>query len=203
MPGGDQDGVDRISSGAGEVVAFKQAFIGLGVADEGLGLAAMLVPLVAAIDIGPLDGNAGQALNLLDLPGEGVAILGIAGQRLAADDELAAGGARVGHRDRCLHPELVARPRLALGDAFHLGGVQGIELVRVASLLGEDLRHPLARDGEGGLGFLVPRDLAADIAVKSAQPDAQAAHPAHCLFVPASMDQPRDIAPCLAAHAQE
>lgn len=53
--------------------------------DEDLGLAAMLVPLVAAIDIGPLDGNAGQALNMLDLPGEGVAIVGIAGQRLVAD----------------------------------------------------------------------------------------------------------------------
>ena len=106
----------------------------------------MLVTLVAAVDISPLDGDAGQALDLLDLPGQGMAVIGVAGQCLHADDELAAGGARVGDRDRCLHPELVAAPRLALGDAFHLGSVQGIKLVRAARLLGEYRRHSLAGD---------------------------------------------------------
>ena len=38
--------------------------------DIDLGLSAMLVTLVAAVDIGPLDGNAGQALDLLDAPRE-------------------------------------------------------------------------------------------------------------------------------------
>jgi len=173
------------------------------VGDIDLGLSAMLVALVATIDIGALDGDAGEALDLLDLAAEGVAVIGISGQRLHADDELTAGSACVGHRDRCLHPELVARPRLALGDAFHLGGVQGIELVGVASLLGEDLRHPLAGDGERGLEFLIPGDPAADVAVKPAQPGPQFANPAHRLFVPAAMDQSRDIAAGLAADPQE
>ncbi|EZP67202.1 hypothetical protein BV97_05741 [Novosphingobium resinovorum] len=132
-----------------------------------------------------------------------MAIIGGAGQRLHADDELAAGGAGVCHRDRGLYPELVAGPRLAFGDAFHLGRVQGIKLVRAASLLGEDLRHPLADDGKGGLEFLISGDLAADVAVEPAQPGAKFAHPTHRLLVTAPVDQPGDIAPSLAAHPQE
>ena len=41
--------------------------------DVDLGLSAMLVALVAPVYIGPLDGDAGQALDLLDLPGQGMA----------------------------------------------------------------------------------------------------------------------------------
>lgn len=99
---GDQDGVDGIAGGAGKVVAFQQA-IGLGMADDrldgisspqlafdggrgdaagvgdvDLGFPAMFVAFVATIDIGPFDGDAGQTLNLCDLPGEGVAIVGVA-----------------------------------------------------------------------------------------------------------------------------
>ncbi len=73
----------------------------------------MLVAPVAPVHIGPLDGDAGQALDLLDLPGQGMAVVGITGQCLHSDDELASRGARVGDRDGGLYPELVARPRLA------------------------------------------------------------------------------------------
>ena len=102
----------------------------------------MFVALVAAIDIGALDSNAGQALDLLDLPGQGTAVVGTAGQCLHSDDELAAGGACVGDRNRCIHSELVAGSRLTLGDAFDLGHVQGAKLVGIAFLLSEDLRYP-------------------------------------------------------------
>ena len=95
--------------------------------------------LVAPVHIGPLDGDAGQALDLLDLPGQGMAVVGITGQCLHSDDELASRGARVGDRDGGLYPELVARPRLALGDAFDLGRVQRIELVGAVRFLGQDL----------------------------------------------------------------
>src|ERR1700751_2860232 len=126
----------------------------------------MLVALVPAIDIGPLDGDTGQPLDLFDLPSERVTVIGTAGQGLHAKDELPARGARVGDRDRCLDPELVARSRLALGDAFYLGRVQGIELAGVVCLLGEDARHALTGDGKGGLEFFLAGNLAADVAVE-------------------------------------
>jgi len=58
-----------------------------------------------------------------------------------------------------LYPELIARPRLALGDAFHLGRVQRIELVGTVRLLGQDLCRPLTRGSKGGLEFSITGDL--------------------------------------------
>lgn len=78
--------------------------------------------------------------------------------------------------------------------------MQGVELVYTVRLLDEDFRHPLTRDGEGGLGFPIADDLAADIAI---QPSPQLSHSAHGLLVSMTVDQPRDIAPRLASHAQE
>ena len=161
----------------------------MGVGDVDLGLFAMLVALVAAIDIGPLDGDAGETLNLLGLHREPVSIIGITGQGLHANDELAACGARVGDRDRCFEAELLARPRLALGDAFHLGRMQRVELVGSVRLLGQDLCHPLTRDRKGGVEFFIADDLAADVAVEPTEPGAQFAYPAHGLLVPTTVDR--------------
>lgn len=86
----------------------------------------MLVPLAAAIDIGPLEGDTGQVLDVPDLPRDLVATMGIARQCLHADNALAACGARVSDRDRCFDAKLVSHPRLAFGDAFQIRRVQGI-----------------------------------------------------------------------------
>lgn len=51
--------------------------------DIDLGLCAMLVTLVAAI-IGPLDSDTGQPIDLFDLPGQGMADIGIARRRWGA-----------------------------------------------------------------------------------------------------------------------
>jgi hypothetical protein len=53
----------------------------------------MLVALVTPINVGPRDGDNGQALDLLYLRGERMAIVGITGQSLHTDDQLAACGA--------------------------------------------------------------------------------------------------------------
>src|SRR3546814_5726752 len=100
-------------------------------------------------------------------------------------------------------PELVACPRLALGDAFHLGCVQRVEFVAVARLLGEHPGDALAGDRKSGFELGVAGDLATDVAVQPAEPRAQLPHPAHCLLVAASVDQPRDVAPRAATDAQE
>ena len=47
---------------------------------------------------------------------------------------------RGGHRH--LHPKLIGRARFALADAFHLWGVQGVQLVLVFGLLRQDAAHP-------------------------------------------------------------
>ena len=47
--------------------------------DEDAGFALVSVSLIAAIDISAFDGNAGEALDLLDLAGEGVAVIRAAG----------------------------------------------------------------------------------------------------------------------------
>lgn len=145
MAGGDEDGVDGIAIGAFEMVPLEQA-VRLGVADDrfdgvspsqlapasgrcdaagmadvDFGLALMLVAPVAAIDVSAADRDTGNPLDLGDLAGERVPVVGIARQGVHAEDELAAPGSRVDHRDRGLDAKLVPRARLALGDALDLG----------------------------------------------------------------------------------
>jgi hypothetical protein len=79
---------------------------------------------------------------------------------------------------------------VAGGDAFDLGGVEGVKLVGVTSALDEDPSGPFARHGKDGLHNVIAGDLAADVTVETAEPGAQLAHPAHRLLVTATMDQP-------------
>lgn len=99
MAGGNEERVDGVAGGAGEVIAFEQA-ISLGMADNrldsvspfqlaldgggadptrmcdiDLGLAAVLVASVTAKDIGTPDRNPGQPL---DLATQCVTIIGVA-----------------------------------------------------------------------------------------------------------------------------
>src|SRR3712207_5685130 len=51
-----------------------------------------IVAAVAAVDIGALDPDAGEALGPGDLRGQGAAVVGVARQGAGAEDELPAGG---------------------------------------------------------------------------------------------------------------
>lgn len=87
-----------------------------------LGLAAALVPAIAAIDILPFNRYTDQPFNLLDLSAQRVAILRSPRKCLQTDNELIASSMRVGYGDRGLYRELLSGARLALGDAFDLWG---------------------------------------------------------------------------------
>lgn len=88
--------------------------------------------------------------------------------------ELAAFGLGCRRRDRDLAAELIGRARLALADAFNLGGMQGIDLVAALAVVLEThaMRHR-ERLGEALPQRLVAGDLAADVADHPAQSDAQ------------------------------
>src|SRR3712207_1923566 len=101
-------------------------------AGEDDAVAVSVVATVALIDVGTLDFDAGDAFGLGDLDGQGVAVIGVAGKGAGAEDELPARPHGVGGGDRDFHAELEARVRLALADALHLRGVQGVELVAAA-----------------------------------------------------------------------
>jgi hypothetical protein len=68
---------------------------------------------------------------------------------------------RVGHCDQHLDAELLARACLALGDAFDLGGVQGVELALVVTLLRQQpfdaFEHERAGVEEVELAISCPR----------------------------------------------
>src|SRR5262249_32404527 len=64
----------------------------------------------------------------------GVAVIGIAVQRLGVEHELAAPGLGDRRRHRDLAAELVGRPGLALADALDLGGVQRVDLMAAPAL---------------------------------------------------------------------
>jgi hypothetical protein len=89
-----------------------------------------VVPAEALVHIGPLDRAACQRLGFLDHPGERVPIVGIAGQRLGVEDELAALAAPAGGGDGDLDPELVGLVGFALPDALDFGGMPGIVSIR-------------------------------------------------------------------------
>ena len=103
-------------------------------------------------------------------------VVGIAGQGLGVEHELAGRGTGVGGDDRDLDAELVGRAGFALADALDLGGVEGIELpAALALLLGADLGGPRERFLEGCFDRFLALDLAADVTDQPAQAGAQEA----------------------------
>ena len=136
-----------------------------------------IVAAISLVDVGAFDLASGEALGVLDGGAQGVAVVGIARQRLGVQHELAARGTGIGGDDRDLDAELVGRAGLALADALDLRGVEGIELPAALALaLRADLGGPRERALEGRLDGLVAGDLAADVADQPTQPGAQEAH---------------------------
>ncbi len=162
---GAHHGVDLVAEPAVRVVPVEMA-VALAVADDGLDGASSpellfdlavhtallagledperlrrIVTPVALVDIDPLDLTAGQRLGFLQHLAQAVAVIGIAGERLGMEDELAALGSFVGGGERDLDAELVRFGGFSLTDAFGLRGVSGIELpTPLALFLAADLR---------------------------------------------------------------
>ena len=74
---------------------------------------------------------ADQAFDLLHLCGQRVAVIGISGKALRADEP----SAPAGDRDTHLVAELILLARLALGDALDFGFMHRVDLVLVVPLL--------------------------------------------------------------------
>jgi len=187
VAGADEYRVDGVAFGACEAVAFKKA-VAFRVTDDGLdGAATPQLPLdgrrsmagalcnvdvgdgepmraVAFVDVGALDPHARQPLNLRDLILQRVAVIGQSGNGADAQDELAAVGARVGDGDGRLHAKFVARARLALGYAFDLGSMQGVDLVLVVGLLRQERPNHLELAFAGVLEIAPSFDLAFNVA---------------------------------------
>lgn len=87
-------------------------------ADEDVSISPVAMPAVAAVDIGALDRDAGHALDLRNVAGEGMTIERVTLQGVHAQDQLPTFVTAVGDCDRGLDPALVAGANLALGDAF-------------------------------------------------------------------------------------
>jgi hypothetical protein len=129
---------------------------------------------ISLVDIGALNCAAGEPFGVFDDGAEGVAVIGIAWQRLGVEHELAARCAGIGGDDRGLDAELVGRAHFALADALDLGSVEGIQLPpALALLLGADLVGARQRPFEGRFELWLAGDLAADVTDDAAEPDAQ------------------------------
>ena len=81
--------------------------------------------------------------------------------------------------------------------------MQGVELVLVAGLLGQDPLGALQDRLERRLQLRVTGDLAADIADQPAQPGAHLPEPAQALLVAAGVQQPGRLAPGLGRQPRE
>lgn len=157
---GVQDGEDRVAGGAFQGAA-GQATIGLHLAalgfdpasptevddllggqpsacaaDQDTGLA-FVMPPVTAIDDGKIGTLVCQVRHLFEGLFQGMAIVGVARRAAHADNEaFVQRGA-----DPDLAAELIVHTNLTLGDAVHLGLMQGIDLVTPLGLLMQQLRH--------------------------------------------------------------
>src|ERR1700710_2057511 len=88
--------------------------------------------------------------------------------------EQATGSPAIVGDDGGLDAELVRRAGLALADALHLGGMEGIQLPAALSLLlRADLSGPAQRECKHLLQSWLALDLAADVADDPAQAAAQ------------------------------
>ena len=76
----------------------------------------------------------GQDTHLLQLLGQGLAVIGVAGEAARAHHQ----ALRVCDGHAGLHAELVGLSGFALANAFDLGSMQGVQLVLVLRTLGAD-----------------------------------------------------------------
>src|SRR5882757_9015749 len=94
-----------------------------------------VVAAVPLVDIGPLDRTARECLGAVDDVPQGMPVVGVIGQRSGVQHEQATGSPAVISDDGGLDAELVGCGGLALADALHLGGMEGIKLPAALALL--------------------------------------------------------------------
>lgn len=138
---------------------------------------------VAAINHDEAWAGSGEGLHLLEGLGKGVPVVGIAGHGAHADDKAA--GERGG--DAHLAAELIAHPRLALGDAVHLRLMQGVDLApafrRLPQQAGDELHALLDPRLQPLFGH--GAELAADVALNASRVTLQSPqHLAHAAELP-------------------
>ena len=90
---------------------------------------------MAHIDVHRADLVGDQALDLLHLYSQGVAVIGISREALRADEP----STTTAHRDTHLVAKLLLLARLVLGDALHFRFMHTVDLVLVMPLLCMDL----------------------------------------------------------------
>ena len=94
-----------------------------------------VVAAVPPVDIGPLDRTAGECFGAVNDVPQGVTVVRVIGQRPGVQHEQATGSPAVVGDDGGLHAELVRCAGLALADALHLRGMEGIKLPAALTLL--------------------------------------------------------------------
>ena len=134
----------------------------------------VVVTAIALVDMDAAGLDAGESFHLGHDRAEGMAVEGIAVQRFGVEHELAALWLGDRRCDRHFASELVGHPRLALADAFDLGGVQRIDLgAALAVVLVAHLDGEIEEMGEAGLERGIAVDLAVDVTDDAAEPCAQ------------------------------
>ena len=142
----------------------------LGCVDLELVVGRRVVAAISGIGMNALDGVADELLDRRNDAGERVTIIGIAGQRLGMDRELAALAALERGGDAHLDAELIGLVRLSLTDAFDLWGMQAVDLG--AALTALLFAHPAGKveqPCELGLEKVIVCDLAFDVADDAAE----------------------------------
>ncbi len=154
-----------------------------------------LVAAISLICIDPFYGCTGELGDLIYLARQRMPVIGGAGQSHGAQNELAALAALVGGGEGGFDAELVFSAGLAFADTFHLGRMQGVELVLVARLLPKDLLRPFQCDLEGGLQVRLSGDLALNVPDQATKPGAHFAQMAQALLVTAGVEQAAHFTP--------
>ena len=125
---------------------------------------------ISGIGMEPLDFVADELFDCRDDLRQGVAVIGIAGQRLGMDGELPALAALERGDDAHFDTELVRLVRLAFADAFDLGGVQAVDLgAALTALLVAHSAGEVEQPGKLGLAPVIACDLAGDVADDAAK----------------------------------
>ena len=108
----------RFDGGAPSEFAFDEAEdAALLTRDEDAVRVLRVMPAISLVDIGALNCAAGEPFGVFDDGAEGVAVIGIAWQRLGVEHELAARCAGIGSDDRGLDAELCAADAAGHGGA--------------------------------------------------------------------------------------
>ena len=111
------------------------------------------MPLVSAVNAGVDRNLARESPDLIELPFQGVAVVGVVRAGVDADYE----ACLVRDSEAGLHPEFIGAVSLPLGESLHFGGMQAVDLALGEPILAEDELcpdHGPLVSLKGGVGHL-------------------------------------------------